>query len=134
MADLTVDPNAVRSVVGRTSWVVAAAALQRGQVVYEDAARQYDLAQGNDQATDRAAGIVLTDAGVGERANIQLTDQIILGAVLLPGEFYVVSAAAAGAIAPISDITTGNWPFILGQAIDTAILKLDFLAGSVARG
>jgi 5'-nucleotidase len=54
------------------------------------------------------------------------------GATLIEGQTYVVSATA-GSIAPISDLTTGDFPIILGVASTAALLILRPVAGGAAK-
>lgn len=55
-----------------------------------------------------------------------------LGATLVVGETYCVGSTA-GQIVPIGDLTTGDFPFILGQATTTALIKTVFSGAGVAK-
>ena len=60
------------------------------------------------------------------------TGSIDLGATLTVGETYVVSTNV-GAIAPIGDLTTGDYTKILGVATATDALKLGIYNSGVAK-
>lgn len=57
---------------------------------------------------------------------------INLGATLTVGETYVVSATK-GAICPIADLTTGDYPCIIGTAISTSAIITSFYFSGVAK-
>ncbi|MCK5605425.1 hypothetical protein KAR91_26270, partial [Candidatus Pacearchaeota archaeon] len=63
--------------------------------------------------------IAASTAGAGQPVFGYIKGLIDLGATLVVGTVYAVSAAAAGSIVPMSDLTTGNIVKVLGVA-DTA--------------
>ncbi len=81
-----------------------------------------------------AVGIAMTPASAnGAFWGVEDRDVLIdLGATLAVGTVYAVSATK-GAIAPIADITTGQFPTVLGVATTTANLKLNIQPAGVAK-
>jgi hypothetical protein len=67
---------------------------------------------------------VIVEPGVGAKVN--------LGATLTVGQTYTVSATK-GAICPIADLTTGDYPTILGVASTTALLDFIVNASGVVK-
>ena len=85
-----------------------------------------------DAATAAAIGIALHGAAAGQPLAVQRSGVINLGATLVVGETYVVSATA-GAIAPIGDLTTGKFVTILGVATSAANCQLGIIASGTQR-
>jgi len=117
---------AIGSQITRTRVVQAGENLTQGQPVYLKASDgKYYRADANASAeAAKAVGIVLTPASTNGYSVIQEGSggSVNLGATLTVGETYVVSATA-GAIAPIADLTTGDYPCILGVATTTALIQ-----------
>lgn len=120
---------AIGSQITRTRVVQAGENLTQGQPVYLKASDgKYYRADANASAeAAKAVGIALTPASTNGYAVIQEGSggSVNLGATLTVGETYVVSATA-GAIAPIADLTTGDYPCILGVATTTALIQTLF--------
>lgn len=85
-------------------------------------------------AKAEAAGIAMTPASAnGLFWGVEDRDVLIdLGATLAVGTVYAVSATK-GAVAPIADITTGQFPTTLGVATTTALLKFNPQPAGVAK-
>lgn len=117
---------AIGSAITRTRVVQAGETIAQGQPVYlKTSDSKYWKADANASAdTAKAVGIALTPASANGYLVIQEGSGglINLGATLTVGETYVVSATA-GAIAPIGDLTTGDYPCILGVATTTALIQ-----------
>lgn len=106
---------------------LAGEALTQGQPVYLNGS-YYKCDADAGQPNAVAKGIVLTPGATGETVVIAPTGTTIdVGATLTVGETYVVSATA-GAIAPIGDLTTGDYVTILGVAKAAGKLVLDINA------
>lgn len=120
---------AIGSQITRTRVVQAGENLTQGQPVYLKASDgKYYRADANASAeAAKAVGIVLTPASTNGYSVIQEGSggSVNLGATLTVGETYVVSATA-GAIAPIADLTTGDYPCIIGVATTTALIQTVF--------
>jgi hypothetical protein len=79
------------------------------------------------------SGIVLTPAVLDEPVVIARPGvRINLGATLVVGEVYVVSATL-GAIAPIGDLVSTNFVTPLGTAISTSVLSFNPQPSGIAR-
>lgn len=117
---------ALGSATTRTRVVQAGEAVTQGQPVYlKTSDSKYWKADANASAdTAKAVGIALTPASANGYLVIQEGSGglVNLGATLTVGETYVVSATS-GAIAPIADLTTGDYPCILGVATTTALIQ-----------
>jgi len=81
--------------------------------------------------TALAGGIALTNASTDDLIDIALSGDLNVGATLTLAEIYVVSAA--GKIAPVGDLTSGDFVTILGVASSTSILELQINASGVAK-
>ncbi len=101
----------------------AGESITQGQPVYLSSNKYYRC-DANVQAKSRADGIALTPAATDGYFILQegVGGFVNLGATLTVGETYVVSATV-GAIAPIGDLTTGDYPCILGVATTTALMQ-----------
>jgi hypothetical protein len=101
----------------------------QGNPVYRSATDgKYYRTDANDGVAKAVvAGIALTPGTTDTYGLIALPSsvpgqsRVNLGATLAKGEIYAVSAAA-GAICPIGDITTGQYVTALGVAVSTALL------------
>lgn len=107
----------------------------QGQPGYLSTDGKYYQADANLSATTaRAVCIFLTPASTDGYAVIVDGGgrTINLGATLTVGETYVVSATK-GAICPIADLTTGDYPCIIGTAISTSAIITSFYFSGVAK-
>lgn len=128
MADLTI--TAANVSVGATTTtqaVRAGVAITPGQPVYLDTAdSKYKLADSDALATAKCAGVSISNAAAdGDYFYMATLGDMDLGTTLAVGEVYVVSTNS-GMIAPVADLTTGDYVTILGvaTATDTLDLKL----------
>lgn len=115
-------------------------AVTQGMPVYLSSANsKYYKCDANDTVTKAAcAGIVLTPAssdGYGLIATPSSSPGISLvnlGATLAVGTQYAVSATL-GAIAPLSDISSGQFPTSIGFAVSSSLLDFQVAICSVAK-
>jgi len=111
----------------------AGEALTQGQPVYLSASKWYRCDANDTAAKAVAAGIVLTPAATDGIVVIAPNGASVdLGATLAIGTTYAVSATVGG-ICPIADITSGQYPTILGTATTAAKLPLSIIVGTVAK-
>jgi len=107
--------------------VTAGEAITQGMPVYESAGKWYQC-DANVQAASQATAIAQSAAS-GDGASFIISEgagcRINLGATLTVGETYVVSATK-GAVCPIGDLTTGDYPCHLGVAVTTAFIVTSF--------
>lgn len=140
MADLT--QTAANVAVGDLTGVqlvTAGEAITQGMPVYRKSLDGYYYQTDADAAdTADVAGIAVTPAGASADKFVLATNRsrgtadVNLGATLTQGETYVVSSNK-GKIAPISDLTTGDYVSYIGVASSTSILKLKTNATGVAK-
>lgn len=137
MADLTQTATSVvasnRSEV-RQEEGIAGATITAGMPIYKDSTDGHKLkpAQATTLAAAAVVGIALNGGASGQPIEYVTRDPALdVGATLGVGAVYVLSAAAAGGIAPEADITTGQFITILGVADTTG--ALNFSTGEANR-
>lgn len=114
----------------------AGATIVAGNPIYKDSSTStMKLSRANAVGTALCNGIAINSASSGQPVSyVESTSVgINLGATLVLGETYVVSDSAAGAIMPVGDLGTGDYPVILGTAISTSLLKLSIITAGVAK-
>ena len=112
---------------------IAGATITAGQVCYVDASDgRVKLADANASATTSIpAGIAVNGAASGQPVRLVVEDDdFTVGGTVAKG-VYVLSANPGG-IAPVSDITTGWFPVVVGVAISTSKMVVKFVRGTVA--
>lgn len=118
----------------QVSIVQVGEAVTQGQPGYLDTTTgKYFQADANASATVSSARcIFLTPASTDGYAVAVFEGDVNLGATLAVGQTYTVSATK-GAICPLVDLTTGDYPTILGVATTTSNLKLKIFASGVIK-
>jgi len=113
MADLSQTPASVKLMsASQVQTVQAGEAITQGQPVYLSASKYYRCDANDTAAKAVAAGIALTPAASdGYFVLAPNGASVDVGATLAVGTTYAVSATV-GAIAPIADITSGQYPTI----------------------
>jgi len=134
MADLSVVAADVLGVSGNTTIRgTAGATITAGQLVYLDSATgRYKLAQGDAAAEDAVVGLAAHGASNGQPLQIITGGVVDLGVTLTVGEIYVLSAAAAGGIAPKGDLSSGEFVSVIGVAQTADNLLLGIINSGVA--
>lgn len=139
MADLTQTPaNVAITEDVQVQIVIAGEAITQGMPIYQNPLTSKYFQADADTVDDAAANaIALTPAAADgdefvRAYTIAETGSIDLGATLTVGEVYVVSTNK-GKIAPLSDLTTGDYVTILGVASATDNLLLNINASGVAK-
>ena len=135
MADLTLTAASVLAGSNATTNLgTAGATITAGQVVYfDDTTKTYKLAD-TDSATAAVRspiGLALNGASAGQPLMVQTGGDITLGAVLTAGVAYYLSGTAGG-ICPVADVTSGDYPVILGMAKSTSVLAIKIVEAGVA--
>jgi hypothetical protein len=135
MADLSITAgNVVRGAGSQFETGTSGATITAGQVVYRDATDgKYKLAD-CDSATAAVRsprGIALNGASNNQPLSILLGGNVTIGATLTAGTTYYLSPTPGG-IAPLADLSTGDYPVVVGLATSAAILKVDFVEAGVA--
>ena len=110
MADLTVTAANVSLQDGKIGHGTAGATITAGRALYRDAAdgNKLKLANADTAGTATVAGIALNSASSGQPVAYVTGGIYNAGATVAVGTVYVLSDAAAGGIAPVSDFATGS--------------------------
>lgn len=134
MADLIITPaNVARRNGGKSRDGDAGAIVTAGQVVYLDKADEtFKLADSDGAAALRSpGGIALNGAAIGQPLKVHTEGPITIGAVLVPGTTYYLSPTPGG-IAPLADLSAGDYPTIVGIAISTTVLDVKLHESGIA--
>lgn len=131
MADLTITAGNVGVATGDSSTTLVriqvGEAVTQGQALYLNSAdSKYYKAQATSAATDEVTYIAMTPGGAdGDYIYAAGNNtKIDIGATLTKGTTYVLSAAAAGGVAPYSDLSGGNYYTVIGVATATDELSV----------
>lgn len=133
MADITVTPANVVATNPQTGKATgtSGAAITAGRPIYADPADNYHLkhAQANSANPTHVPNLVGVALNTTDGQNQPVTyapeGDVTYGSGLTVGQVYVVSAAAAGGIAPYADLVATNFVGVLGVAISSSVLRLD---------
>lgn len=123
--DLTVTAANVAVYTGTPIVGVAGEAITRGQALYKDLtdASKLKLADADVQATARFCGIALADVATGQYLPYLPAGAFNPGAAVVVGTAYVCSTTPGG-IAPLADLTTGDFFSIIGFATTTSRISM----------
>lgn len=137
MADLTIVSASVVKVDAQTDTGIAGEAITAGQPVYKDTTTGKMFmakASGTDDAAGillaAAAGIALNSAALNQPLTFITAGTYVVGATVVKGGIYVVSATFGG-IAPYADLNTDKYVTILGWAYDTTHMTIKISASAV---
>jgi hypothetical protein len=106
----------------------AGEALTAGQAVYQKAAdnKWYKADCNSATAEVRVAkAFALNGAAAGQPVSLQTGGQITIGGTVANGIVYYLSGTA-GAIRPVADNTTGDYPQTVGMGVSSTVLQIDF--------
>lgn len=125
MADITVTATSVVPYANEQTAVgVAGETITAGQVVYLNSTTGKLMKADADTAAESVCkGIALNGGSLGQPVKYQYGGEITIGATVAVGTTYVVSATAGG-IAPVADLTTGDYVSHVGVASTTGRIKL----------
>lgn len=130
MADLTVTVASVATVSGAVCKDYnAGTTITAGKSVYLDTNNLWQLAQSDSAAhlgSGARTGVALHAALNGQPLAVQETGVLNPGATVAVGTLYVISAAAAGGIAPITDLASTNKIHILGIASTSSRIDMTY--------
>jgi predicted transcriptional regulator len=132
MADLTITAANVVKYSGAFSRSgTAGEDITAGEAVYLSGG-EVMLAQADDEDTDAAVGIALNSAADGQPVSYLVAGGLNPGATVTVGTVYVVSAAAAGGIAPLADLASTEYVTILGVGTTTSRIDVNINVSGVA--
>jgi hypothetical protein len=135
MADITITSS---SVLKTSTTVVnhgtAGAAITAGEPVYIDASdsKKIKPAIATAEASAAAVGVALNDAADDQPVSYAIAGNVTYNAGMTVGAVYCVSGNAAGAIAPVADLGSGDYVTVLGIASTTSNLILTPSVSGVA--
>lgn len=135
MADLSITAGSV--LAGSNADIVDGAAgvtITAGQVVYRDASTKKFLLADTDAATAGvrdAFGIALNGAADNQPLRVMRSGDLTMNAAMTAGVTYYLSPTAGG-IAPLGDLTTGDYYTIIGIAKSTTVLAVKINPSGVA--
>jgi hypothetical protein len=136
MADLSVTAaSVVPGARARTITGTAGATITAGQLLYYDSsAGTYKLADANSSATTAAVvGIAANGAATGQPVNIITEDDdLTVGATLAMTAPVYCASPTAGGIAPVADLTTGDYPSVVLIAKSTTKALFKIVKGGAA--
>jgi hypothetical protein len=138
MTDISITAaNVVAGSNAKTRSGIAGATITAGQVVYLDQSStgKWLLADADeDTAAERGGqtvGIALNSASDGQPIDVLIEGQITIGATLTAGVAYYLSDTPGG-ICPLADVTGGDYFVIVGVALSTSVLAINFIYSGVA--
>lgn len=114
--------------------ITASSVLKASTTVYIDSADSKKLkpAIATAEATAAAVGVALNDSADDQPVFYAIGGDVTYNAGMTVGTVYCVSGNAAGAIAPVADLGSGDFVTVLGVASTTSNLKLTPAASGVA--
>lgn len=134
MADITITAaNVAKGTGAQTATGIAGASITAGQTLYRDpTAFTLKLADANASATTATVeGIALHAAATGQPITYQFAGELTIGATVVAGTVYVLSANAGG-ICPAADLASGHRTSILGVAKSTSVLTVHLFNSGTA--
>jgi len=132
MADLSITAANVAPVntgtnPTKTTFGVAGATITQGQTVYLDASTNlWGLAKADTlvHSGSGGVGIALSSTAANQPIAVAVGGDITCGGTPTVGGTYAVSAATAGAMAPIADPGAAAFITVLGVAISATVLRM----------
>lgn len=113
---------------------IACEAITAGQLVYRQAATGKFCKSDSDSATAEVRsvrGVALNGAATNQTLTILTSGPITIGATVTVGSPYFLSNTAGGII-PFADLSTGEYPVLLGFATTTGIITVNLVEAGVA--
>jgi hypothetical protein len=136
MADISITAANVKpgEATTKLTRVLYGATITQGQSVYSDLtdSNKYKPADADAAASALAGGVAMTPGVSGDYGFIATEGLVNMGATLAVGQTYAVSTNAGG-VCPLSDLASGDFVRILGQATTAALLDLFPCGGEVAK-
>lgn len=140
MADLSITTASVVKQAGAQVQTLNAATgvtITAGETIYADTTVNPNVWRLSNGTTSAATGsvtaIALNGAGPGQPCQGLTSGPITIGATTVVGQIYVQSVNN-GAIAPVSDLTTGTYTVIIGYGIASNGIQVGIINTGVVHG
>ena len=129
MADYSITSSAVKQTAATVSQTyTSSGATAIGKSVYLDSATNtVMLAQADDANTSTVKGITLSESTAADQPIVVAIGGDVTMDGLNKGDVVILSAAAAGGLAPDADATIGNIKSIIGYATTDTNLKVNLI-------
>lgn len=128
MTDIVITSTAVVAGSNSSSEVgTAGETIAAGKPVYKNSTtKKWMLADTNSATAEArtAGGIALNGASLNQPVSVHKHGDLTIGATLTTGVAYYLSATAGG-ICPAADLTTGDYPCLVGMAKSASVLAVD---------
>ena len=113
---------------------IAGGTVTAGQAVYRDstASNKLKAADADVLASAAAVGIALHGASADQPLKYAIGGNLTLSSVMTVGAVYVVSTTAGG-IAPVADLSSGDYVTLLGIATTATNLKISISVSGIAK-
>jgi hypothetical protein len=113
---------------------IAGGTVTAGQPVYRDstASNKLKAADADALASAAAVGIALHGASADQPLKYAIGGNLTLSSVMTVGAVYVVSTTAGG-IAPVADLSSGDYVTLLGIATTATNLKISISVSGIAK-
>ena len=132
MPDIVITPaNVIKGAGAGIAIGTAGATITAGQAVALNNSNQYILAQANLVNTAAVVGIALDGASAGQPLEILTSGSITIGGTVVSGQVYVLAADNPGAIAPVTDLVTGNYTSVIGVANSSSVILVGIVNSMV---
>lgn len=135
MTDISITAGNVIAGSGSSiSHGTAGAVTTAGQAVYlDDATGRYLLADNNSATAEARVpdGIALNGAAVGQPIAVLTRGPITIGGTMTAGVAYYLGDTPGG-ICPVADLSSGEYPTIIGIATSTSVLSVKIQSSGVA--
>lgn len=135
MADITITAASVVAGSGsETENGSLGAAVTAGQALYKASADGLWYLADNNSATAavrQATGIALNGGGIGQPVRVLRSGPVTIGATMTAGTEYWLSDTPGG-ICPRADLSSGEYPCLVGIATSTTVLNVNFIYSGVA--
>lgn len=135
MADLSITAaNCVPVAGSQIGYGTSGATITAGQAIYlESSSNTWKLADNNSATAEvrLATALALTGSASGQPiAYTTPGNSVTLGATMTAGVAYYLSDTPGG-ICPVADLSSGEYPLVVGIATSTTVIKLSFTASGV---
>ncbi len=126
MADLSITTaNVVAGSNATRDIGTAGATITAGQAVFLDSAtNKWALSDNNGTGTRQVKGIALNSASLNQPLSVLKDGDVTIGATLVPGTAYYLSATPGG-ICQVADLATGMDSVLIGLAKSASVLAVD---------